>query len=641
MVLDLPNAASGGSVEKDFPMFAQSITRKLLAPLFAMVSLVLVLGVTLSLAQETRLVLPTTDSPQINTQTPPTAPALLIATDIELRDENFPVKAPPELIQTAIRPSAVKPVNNPSGYTPAPTYTIPAYHTPNATPAPIGNGMYETDPEKLQLRITARYQDPKMLAFLNSTSMRQMSSLFSEASRRIDTRHVNPLSYEKRTDAALEGLLRALNNPEFLKVAGAQGTDANLQQAISNISQMIGANPARSAEDALGTMQWAADTLNRNLGLRQEVVALEFMNATLDSLDRFSAFVPNKASASMEPSASTNDQTAGLEERIVGVGIEMKQHDQGALIMGTIEGGSAAATGLKKGDILTAINHQNLTGMGLGQVAELISGSEGTTVHIVINRAGKKYEATLLRQKVYVSSVANSQMVNDTVGYIRVKQFSDSSTEDLEKAMLKLYNNSQMDTLVLDMRGNPGGLLTEAIQLSDLFLPSGVIVSTKGRTAADNSTESAKRTKTWSLPLIVLIDENSASASEIFAAAIQENGRGVIVGRHSYGKGTVQTHFPLNTASAVLKLTTAKFYAPSGREMAGVGVTPDYAVTDVNDETATTLADDNDVRTAVQIAQTGLPNQLAQAAGQGKRLSVPMATSPRVFEELPAPATER
>ena len=132
--------------------------------------------------------------------------------------------------------------------------------------------------------------------------------------------------------------------------------------------------------------------------------------------------------------------------------------------------------------------------------------------------------------------------------------------------------------MILDLRGNPGGLLTAAISISDRFLPSGTIVSTKGRTAADNTKETAQYAQTWKVPLVVLIDRNSASASEILAAAIQENGRGVIVGERSYGKGTVQTLFPLQSAPAGLRLTTAKFYSPDGREMSGAGVTPDVKV---------------------------------------------------------------
>ncbi len=621
-------------------MFHSTPSRRPLWTLSAVFSLLLILGgVTLSLAQETRLVLPTS----FEGWQPPTTPDSLHGEfntpAIHHLGQHLKAEQPPDLLRVAVRPEIFRPATNqPVNYAPPSNDDLPApmqrpLSKPTTQPA-------ENNEEKLQLRISSRYQDPKMLSVLKSTNMRQMSSLFVEVSKTIDARHVSPTSYEVRTAAALEGLVRALANPEFLKVSGARGSDADLQQATTSLHEMMNQQPARSAEDAMGVMQWAADTLNQQLGIRQEIVALEFLNATLDSLDKYSSFMPNKVGNA--PSAQANLATAGLEERIVGVGIEMKKHDKGALIMGTVEGGSAAEAGLKRGDVLIRIGQQSLTGMSLNQIAELVSGPANSTVDIQIDRAGKRYGATLERRSVYVGSVTGATMVDDTrkVGYVKLKQFSESSAEDLEKAMWKLYN-AGMNSLVLDLRGNPGGLLTESIEVSDLFLPSGVIVSTKGRTPSDNTTESAKRAKTWNLPLVVLVDENSASASEIFAAAIQENGRGVVVGRHSYGKGTVQTHFPLTTVSGVLKLTTAKFYSPTGREMAGAGVTPDYVVQAANEETAASLVDDNDLKTAVEAIETGLPQQLAKAAGQGKKLGTRPVSAPRVFEELSAPAVER
>jgi carboxyl-terminal processing protease len=614
---------------------------KTLWSLFSVSALLLILGgLTLGFAQESQLVLPTAQDGFHHTS--PVSPAPLYQTSnqlvLELRDENYQTEEPPELIQVAVRPEAFQ-ANRvaPANYNLPSNLNIPV-QIPSVSPT---GAPSEVNPEKQQLRISARYQDPKMLSFLASTSMQQMASLYLEASRTIDSRHVAPTSYEDRTDAALEGLIRALQNPEFLKAAGARGSDANLQSAITSIEEMLGAQPARSAQESLGVMQFAADTLNRQLGVRREVAALEFMNAVLDSLDKYSSFMPERVGQSPGASNEMHDSahtTAGLEERIVGVGIEMKKHDNGALIMGTVEGGSAAEAGIKRGDILVKIGNQPLTGMSLNQIADLVSGPAGTTVQIQIDRAGQRYNATLERRQVYVSSVGGAALVdsNNKVGYVKLKQFSESSAEDLEKAMWKLYNGG-MNSLVLDLRGNPGGLLTEAVQVSDLFLPAGVIVSTKGRTASDNTTETAKRAKTWSLPLVVLVDENSASASEIFAAAIQDNGRGVVVGRKTYGKGTVQTHFPLNTASGVLKLTTAKFYAPSGREMAGVGVAPDYTVSNANEDTAQGLADDVDVQAAIEVCASNLPSQLAKAAGQGQKLNTRVNT-PRVFEELPAPS---
>lgn len=604
-------------------------------------------GLSLSLAQETRLVLPSAQDGESQIQLPVLPGPVYQNSNcslIELRDENYQTEEPPELIQLAIRPSATpNRVLRPAAPATDPI-SVPDSQTP-ASGAPS-----EANPEKLQLRISARYQDPKMLSFLASTNMRQMTSLYLEVSQTIDTRHVAPTSYEDRTDAGLQGLLRALHNPEFLKAAQAQGSDQNLQSGIASIQEIVGAQPARSVEESLGTLQYAADTLNRQLGIRREIVALEFMNSVLDSLDKYSSFLPERVGSGSGAELDSTPvrtaeitQSAGLEEKIVGIGIEMKKHDQGALIVGTVENSPAAEAGLQRGDLLVRIGSQSLDGLSLNQIAELVAGPAGSTVEIQIDRGGQRLGGTLERRQVYVSSVSGASMVDskNKVGYFKLKQFSESSAEDLEKAMWSLYN-SGMDSMILDLRGNPGGLLTEAIEVSDLFLPSGVIVSTKGRTSSDNTLENAKRSHTWSLPLVVLVDENSASASEIFAAAIQDNGRGVVVGRNTYGKGTVQTHFPLTTASGVLKLTTAKFYAPSGREMAGVGVRPDYTVAKSNEDTARSLSDDNDIRAAVEVCSSGLPGQLAKAAGEGKKLNTKVS-APRVFEELPPPdeAVER
>lgn len=174
-------------------------------------------------------------------------------------------------------------------------------------------------------------------------------------------------------------------------------------------------------------------------------------------------------------------------------------------------------------------------------------------------------------------TVEAGQMLDRTTGYVRLSSFGVSSSAEMQEALSALADQG-MQSLIIDLRGNPGGLLSSAIEISRLFLRQGTIVSTRGRNAEDDSTETASSAKTWNLPLVVLVDEHSASASEILAAAIQENGRGAIVGGHTYGKGTVQTLFPLKTARASLRLTTARFYSPTGRAMAGTGVEPDVPV---------------------------------------------------------------
>ena len=565
------------------------------------------------------------------------------------------VEDPPDLIKTAIVPGAsngqaassggyapASPWNNGNGgfvppYSPNNGYgsTVPQGGFNNPGYGPVNNGNYgptnngagygpsapyggyqpqpyqpakPSDEELHDAKVTARYQDSTYLGFLARANMSQITSIYIEASNLIDTRHVSPTSYEVRTQTALRGLVVALNNKAFQQASGAAPRPDQLQAFQNDLSQVMNSQGPRTANEAVGVMQWVAAMGSQRLGLRQEVVAMEFLSETLDSLDKYSSFMPNKSSAALE----TEQQTAALEESIVGIGVELKTHEQGALVVGVIDGSPSAEVGLKKGDILVSINGQELAGMPLSQVADRITGRAGTTVTINIRRNGQRFAATLARRAVYVSSVSGAQMVEGSpVGYIRLKQFSESSTKDLEAAMMKLHN-SGMQSLILDLRGNPGGLLTQSVTVSDLFLTQGTIVSTRGRNESDNSTETAKFDRTWSTPLVVLVDDNSASASEIFAAAIQDNRRGVLVGRKSYGKGTVQTHFPMKSANANLKLTTAKFYAPSGREMAGQGVTPEYVVNQPNADLASTLTEDADVVAALQVIQSGVPTQLAQ-----------------------------
>lgn len=503
-------------------------------------------------------------------------------------------------VRVAIRPAGTSapPVSTPTDWTnpnfPSDIYRPDLLHGPPVTAPADGR----------QNEITSRYQDSRMLGFLQTTNMSQLASLYSEASRMIDSRHVSPISYEERTRAGINGLVEALNNPAFLQAAGFRS--AGNPGALQNELLQLANSPARSATEAVGLMQYAAELGNRRLGLRREAVALEFLNSSIDSLDKYSAFVPAKTG--LRPGAA-------LEEQVVGIGVELKKHESGALINDVVPNSPASEGRLQRGDVIVGVNNQNTYGMTLDQVAGLIGGPSGSTVTLRINRNGTELSMSLRRRSVYVSSVTGGQMLTNNVGYVRLKQFSESSKEDLEKAMLALHRQG-MKSLILDVRGNPGGLLNEAVDISDLFLPSGRIVATRGRNTADNSDERATWDRTWSTPLVVLVDGDSASASEIFAAAVQENGRGVIVGRTTYGKGTVQTHFPLQTVSGELKLTTAKFYSPTGREMAGAGVNPDFAVNVGSQLYNGPLTGDPDVAVAMQVIQNGTAAQLASAAGQ-------------------------
>lgn len=472
-------------------------------------------------------------------------------------------------------------------------------------------GTTPADPS--ELKISSRSTDPKMIAFLSRTSMTQLTSVYREASLMIDSRHVNPPSYEERSRGAIQDIILALGNEQFLRAQGISPQPQAVRSVQDQLRQLIQTQPARDVNQALGLMQMSAEVVSRGIGLRREAVALEYLNGTLDALDQYSAFLPESAGSKPGTMRDTV-QTAALEENMVGVGVELKGHPLGVALVGIIDNSPAFELGLREGDVIIAVNQQTMEGKSLNEVADRLIGAAGTSVTVDILRDGKKYRGTMVRRKIYVSSVTGTKMIDPQAkfGYVRMKQFSASTAEDLEKALWTLHNQG-MQGLVIDLRGNPGGLLDECVDVSNLFVPCGTIVSTQGRTASDNSRESATYEKTWSVPLVVLIDENSASASEIFAAAVQENQRGVIVGRNSYGKGTVQTHFPMQSVPAILKLTTAKFYSPTGREMAGAGVTPDVPVPS---QTSTYRGTDSDadVQMALQVLRQGTPAQLAASA---------------------------
>jgi carboxyl-terminal processing protease len=418
-------------------------------------------------------------------------------------------------------------------------------------------------------KINYRYSDPRNVRLLDQLTARSAEQLYVEIAQMIDTRHIQPTSYATRVNDAFEHLAMALHSTPFRQATRLKADDQSLTQLERSLSQMQRRTSVRTLDEAVTAMNRVSDLFNKYAQIQPGAVGLEFVYAELDTLDRFSSLIPPE---------KVGGPTTGLKDNVVGIGVEIEAHPDGLKVLKVLPGGPAAEVQIRRGDVLTAIDQQPIKGLELNRAADLILGEPGTPLRLNLIRNGRRGDVTLIRRRVALHAVA-SRMLDDKrkVAYIKLDTFSDSSVRELDDALMSMHN-AGMKSLVLDLRGNPGGLLTAAIAISDRFLPTGTIVSTKGRTAADNTKEQAHYGETWKVPLVVLIDRNSASASEILAAAIQENGRGLIVGERSYGKGTVQTLFPLQSASAGLRLTTAKFYSPDGRAMAGAGVTPDLKV---------------------------------------------------------------
>jgi carboxyl-terminal processing protease len=264
----------------------------------------------------------------------------------------------------------------------------------------------------------------------------------------------------------------------------------------------------------------------------------------------------------------------------VGLGVELKADNGALLIVRVIPNSPAQKAGIRANDRITAVDGQQTSALSTDEAASLLTGVEGSTVRVTVVSPGMApRDLTARRASVEVPSLENVKIVDPVTGvaYVRIPAFQKTTAADLENALWDLHKQG-MRSLIIDLRGNPGGLLTASVEVADKFIADGGIVSTKGRSEPENFSYRAHRPGTWRVPLVVLIDGDSASASEIFAGAIKDSGRGKVVGTRSYGKGSVQGIFPLGKTGAGARLTTAKFYSPLGHAISNVGITPDIDV---------------------------------------------------------------
>jgi carboxyl-terminal processing protease len=295
---------------------------------------------------------------------------------------------------------------------------------------------------------------------------------------------------------------------------------------------------------------------------------MEMTAAAAEGLDNFSSFLT---------ADQLRDVYSQIEGNFVGLGVELKPDDGALMIVHVIPGSPAERSGIRSGDRIVAVDGQATSELSTDEAAALLTGEEGSTVRVTMAREREATRTVQVRREhVDVPALEDVQLVDraNGVAYIRIPAFQKTTAQDVEAALWKLHEQG-MRSLIIDLRGNPGGLLTASVELADKFVASGGIVSTRGRSHAEDFDYRAQRAGTWRVPLVVLIDGDSASASEIFAAAIKDSARGKIVGSRSYGKGSVQGIFPLGFGGTGIRLTTAKFYSPLGRPISKFGVSPD------------------------------------------------------------------
>ena len=299
------------------------------------------------------------------------------------------------------------------------------------------------------------------------------------------------------------------------------------------------------------------------------------INGLLQSLDPYSAYMTPESFESMQT------ETKG---KFGGLGIEVGMESGVIKVISPIDNTPASKAGLKAGDYIVKINDVQVQGKTLMDAVNLMRGPVGSNIKITVRRRGIKKALifNITREIIQVQSV-KSELIDDSIGYIRLTSFNENSSKQVKQKINKLNKDRSLTGYILDLRNNPGGLLSQAIKISDFFLEDGEIVSTKSRKISENRKWFAKKGDiTKGKTVIVLINYGSASASEIVAGALKDHKRAIILGENSYGKGSVQSIIPLKNRGAI-RLTIAKYYLPSGKSISDVGVTPDIELEESED----------------------------------------------------------
>jgi carboxyl-terminal processing protease len=442
------------------------------------------------------------------------------------------------------------------------------------------------DLAKLHFSLDRRYADHSFIQSLQTLTPQQASGLYLELARKINTHYVVTPPWQKLAARGAAAMDLALASPTFCSANRLSAPADRLAAARRDVYALVGSRQIAGPDELAALGAEAARLLESRCGLRQSATLLEFVTAAAGGLDEYSAYLT---------ADQLRDVYSQIEGNFVGLGVELKADKGALLIVHVIPGSPAERAGIKDGDRIVAVDGRATNELSTDEAASLLTGEEGSFVTVAAATANQSpRQLRVRREHVEVPSLEDIAIVDAKfaaakglnlteedlaagVAYIRIPAFQKTTSRDLETALWDLHAKG-MRTLILDLRGNPGGLLNAAVEVADKFLLEGGIVSTRGRSPQEVLDYHANYGGTWRVPLAVLVDHDSASASEIFAAAIKDNNRGVIVGERSYGKGSVQGIFPLGYGGAGVRLTTALFFSPNGTKIAKNGVTPNTAV---------------------------------------------------------------
>jgi carboxyl-terminal processing protease len=457
---------------------------------------------------------------------------------------------------------------------------------------------------RIHYDVERRFTDHSYTAGLADLSERSALDLYSEVLLKIHAHYVVAPNWGDLVRRGTAHLDVALLEPIFVDKSLPGVSADRIESFRRDMHRELDAKSPQNRQEARDLVALAARKAAGQLGVGMSAVVMEYACGATGALDEYSGYL-------------TGDQLdevfSQIEGNFVGLGVELKAENQALSIVSVIPGGPADKGGIRPGDRIVEVDGRPTRDVSTDAACDLLKGEEGSAVSLrLIAPSGEERILTVRRQRVDVPSVDEIKIVDRElgIGYLKLTSFQKTTSADLDAALWKLHRDG-MKSLIIDVRGNPGGLLTASVEAADKFLSSGTIVSTRGRSPREDFDYKAHAPGTWRVPLVVLIDGDSASASEIFAGAIHDHRRGTVVGQRSYGKGSVQGIFPLNVTKAGVRLTTAKFYSPSGQPIAQRGVFPDLEVRTAAKPVATPVkiggeADDPTLKAGLQVARQQL-----------------------------------
>jgi carboxyl-terminal processing protease len=419
--------------------------------------------------------------------------------------------------------------------------------------------------------VARRYGDASYTQALDALSERDTLAIYDEVLLKIQANYVHQPRWQQFVDSGLTNLSVALAEPLFVARNVPRLSEEQAAALQQEARRLVTAKTVADRSQALAHVQAVGNTLKQRYGLPLQAVVMEFTSGAAAALDEYSSFLTG---------SQMDEVFSQIEGNFVGLGIELKTEATGLLIVNLIEGGPAATAGIVRGERITAVDQKTIRDTSPDTLADLLRGEEGSVVEVtVLGIDGQSRRLRIARRRVEVPSVTDVKMIEPAtgIGYFKLNSFQKTTSRDVDAALWKLHGQG-LRHLIIDLRGNPGGLLKASVDVADKFVMDGLIVATRGRSAREDFDHRGQVAGTWRVPLVVLIDHDSASASEIFAGAIRDHHRGTVVGVTSYGKGSVQGIFPLAAANVGIRLTTAKWYTPSGQAISGEGVAPHIQV---------------------------------------------------------------